>query len=67
MTELGYVDDLDALLVGEPSKYQIVYAHMGSIHYTVRARGKEAHSAMPSMGNNAITQLATFMSEIEKK
>ena len=64
LTKRGYVDDLDALIIGEPTGYNLVYTHMGSINYTVTSYGKEAHSSMPNEGINAINHLADFISVI---
>lgn len=47
LTEKGYADDLSALVIGEPTNYNLMYAHMGSINYSVVSHGKEAHSSMP--------------------
>ncbi|MGY3779142.1 ArgE/DapE family deacylase [Isobaculum melis] len=60
LTEKGYADDIDAMIIGEPSGYQIVYAHQGSINFTVTSTGKSAHSSMPQLGINAIDHLNEF-------
>ncbi|MGY3746816.1 ArgE/DapE family deacylase [Vagococcus salmoninarum] len=67
LTKAGYIDDLAGLIVGEPSNYNLVYTHMGSINYRVRSIGKEAHSSMPDLGINAIDHLLPFMTEINQK
>ncbi|UNM89596.1 ArgE/DapE family deacylase [Vagococcus sp. CY52-2] len=67
LTNLGYVDDLDGLIVGEPSNYNLVYTHMGSINYTVTSEGKEAHSSMPQEGYNALNHLIDFSYHINQK
>lgn len=67
LTKKGYVDDLDALIIGEPTNYNLLYAHMGSINYSVISRGKEAHSSMPDLGINAINNLNECIEEINKK
>ncbi|EAD5685341.1 ArgE/DapE family deacylase [Listeria innocua] len=66
LTQKGYADDLDGLIIGEPSGYRIVYAHKGSINYTVKSTGKNAHSSMPEFGVNAIDNLLLFYNEVEK-
>ncbi|MBC1549836.1 ArgE/DapE family deacylase [Listeria sp. FSL L7-1434] len=66
LTQKGYADDLDGLIIGEPSGHQIVYAHKGSINYTVKSTGKNAHSSMPEYGVNAIDNLLLFYNEVEK-
>lgn len=67
LTKAGYADDLTGLIIGEPSNYNLVYTHMGSINYTVTSTGKEAHSSMPEQGINAINNLIRFMDEINQK
>lgn len=66
LTSEGYADDLDALVIGEPSGPRIWYAHKGSMNYTVTSYGKNAHSSMPEFGVNAIDNLALFYNEVEK-
>lgn len=66
LTEEGYADDLDGMVIGEPSGPQIVYAHKGSINYTVKSTGKNAHSSTPEFGVNAIDNLLLFYNEVEK-
>lgn len=67
LTEMGYADDLDALLIAEPSPSMIVYTHKGSINYTVTAHGKAAHSSMPEQGINAINDLNQFILRINQE
>lgn len=61
LTKEGYVDDVTAMVIGEPSGYAgIVYAHKGSINFKVTSLGKNAHSSMPHLGVNAIDHLNDF-------
>lgn len=64
LTKAGYVDDLNGLIIGEPTNYNLLYTHMGSINYTVASYGKEAHSSMPQEGYNAIDHLNEFMTKV---
>lgn len=64
LTKLGYVDDLSGLIIGEPTNYNLMYAHMGSINYSVISHGKEAHSSMPEQGFNAINHLNEFITAV---
>lgn len=61
------MDDLDGLIIGEPTNYSLMYTHMGSINYTVVSHGKEAHSSMPQEGYNAINHLNEFISQVNAK
>lgn len=67
LTAAGYADDLDGLIIGEPSNYMLVYTHMGSINYTVRSDGKEAHSSLPQEGFNAIDHLNKFITKANEQ
>ncbi len=61
LREQGYTDDLDALLIAEPSQNGMFYAHKGSMHFELTSRGKSAHSSMPELGINAITPVVNFI------
>ncbi|MDT6979311.1 ArgE/DapE family deacylase [Levilactobacillus zymae] len=61
LTEQGLADDLDGMVIGEPTGGNIVYAHNGSLNYHVFCQGKGAHSSMPEKGINAITNLIKFV------
>ncbi len=67
LTKAGYVDDLDGLIIGEPTNYNLMYTHMGSINYTVVSHGKEAHSSMPQEGYNAINHLNDFITRANEQ
>jgi succinyl-diaminopimelate desuccinylase len=67
LTAQGYADDLDALLIAEPTNFNIGYIHKGSMDYTVVSHGKASHSSMPEEGINAITQINEFITEINKE
>lgn len=57
LTTLGYMDDVDDLLIAEPSNVGIIHAHKGSLNYKVIAKGVATHSSMPTTGKNAIDAL----------
>lgn len=67
LTSETHADDLDALIIGEPSNYNLVYTHKGSINYSVVSNGKESHSSMPEAGYNAIHHLNQFITKINEK
>lgn len=66
LTKLGYVNDLDGMLIGEPCNIGIIYAHKGSLNYKVTSKGTAAHSSMPELGNNAIEHLNHAMLKISE-
>ena len=65
--EEGYTDDLDYLLIAEPSQDTIIYAHKGSLNMKITSNGKVAHSSMPSAGYNAINPLMKYLLELDEK
>lgn len=67
LTELGYVDDADGLLIAEPCNVGIMYAHKGSLNYKVVSKGTAAHSSSPELGNNAIEHLNVAMTQISDR
>lgn len=67
LTELGYVDDADGLLIAEPCNIGIMYAHKGSVNYKLVAKGTAAHSSTPELGNNAIEHLNVAITQINER
>jgi succinyl-diaminopimelate desuccinylase len=62
----GYMDDVDALLITEPSGiYRAIYANKGELNVTVKSAGKAAHSSMPYLGNNAVEHLIAVLQKIK--
>lgn len=59
----GSANDLDALVVGEPTGGNVIYAHSGSMNYRVTSFGKSCHSSHPDQGTNAIEGLLKFIDE----
>lgn len=53
----GYMDDVDGLVIAEPSGYNIGYAEKGSMDIKFISKGKASHSSMPENGFNAIDAL----------
>lgn len=61
--EAGTMNDVDALLIGEPTGYHIFSAHKGSMDVKLTSQGKAAHSSMPELGQNAIDPLLTLLNQ----
>ncbi|USS91341.1 ArgE/DapE family deacylase [Fructilactobacillus carniphilus] len=64
LTNEGYMKDVDALIIGEPTGYEICYAHKGSLDVQITAMGTIAHSSMPQLGNNALQNLLDLIEVI---
>ncbi|MCF6159874.1 MAG: ArgE/DapE family deacylase [Furfurilactobacillus sp.] len=65
LTQQGYANDLDGLVIGEPSAFDIKVTHKGVIDYKVTSLGKGSHSSRPDQGINAITPLLKFAEQAE--
>lgn len=63
LTEEGYIDDADGIIIGEPKLADgvIVTAHKGSVQYEIISRGRSAHSSMPEKGINSLQQIVDFI------
>ncbi|UQS81486.1 ArgE/DapE family deacylase [Bombilactobacillus folatiphilus] len=62
----GYMQDVDTLLVGEPSGYLAPYASKGELDIHINSVGKAAHSSMPQFGNNAVEHLIDVLNQIKQ-
>lgn len=61
IAEMGLMDDVDALVIGEPSGYDPAFSHKGSLDIRLTSKGKSAHSSMPEDGQNAIDPLIEIL------
>ncbi|MDR0922693.1 MAG: ArgE/DapE family deacylase [Lactobacillales bacterium] len=67
LVDKGYADDLDALLIGEPTNIEIGVAHKGALWPRITTFGKTAHGSMPSLGVNAIEHMLLVLTAFKKK
>lgn len=65
LTEKGYADDLDALIVGEPSNNEIVTSHKGALWLEITTYGKTAHGSSPDLGVNAVEHMNEIINQIQ--
>lgn len=69
LVEGKYLDKVDAILISEPTKRdgenQAIFASKGSIMFTVKAKGKAAHSSMPEIGINAIMTIVDYIRKVQ--
>ena len=61
LQDQNIAQDLSALLVGEPTGGNIIFAHSGSMNYEVISEGRAFHSSKPENGINAIQGLVEFI------
>lgn len=52
--EFDDFQDVDALIIGEPTKEKVVTGHKGALWLQIITKGKTAHGSMPDMGINAV-------------
>ncbi|HCZ9883324.1 TPA: ArgE/DapE family deacylase [Staphylococcus aureus] len=67
LADKGYLDDVDGLIIAEPTGPGIYYAHKGSMSCKVTATGKAVHSSVPFIGDNAIDTLLEFYNLFKEK
>ncbi len=65
LTDRGDADDLDALLITEPTNGYLGYAQKGVVGVEISCTGKSAHSSSPQLGQNAIDDLYRVIREIK--
>ncbi|MEN0175797.1 ArgE/DapE family deacylase [Staphylococcus aureus] len=67
LADKGYLDDVDGLIIAEPTGSGIYYAHKGSMSCKVTVTGKAVHSSVPFIGDNAIDTLLEFYNLFKEK
>ncbi len=69
LTDAGWVDDLSAMVICEPSDgmKQIQYTSKGIVDYYVTSKGKAAHSSKPEQGEDAIAHLLEFATAVQAR
>ncbi|MBG9979402.1 M20 family metallopeptidase [Facklamia lactis] len=56
LLELGEIDDIDAMIIAEPTSLSVGIAHKGALWPEITFYGQTAHGSMPHKGVNAIKQ-----------
>lgn len=68
LTEQGYVNDLDVLVIGEDTtNLNVVYASNGDIDYTITSYGKVAISSQAGAGINSLDNMLDFIQLANEK
>jgi acetylornithine deacetylase len=55
-----------AVIVGEPTDLEIADAHKSVVTFTTTVHGREAHSAKPALGANAVMAAAELVCELNR-
>jgi len=58
---------VDACVVGEPTRCQVVTAHKGALWFKMIAHGVPSHAAMPDNGRNAIYAMGRAIRFVEEQ
>ncbi|MFK4567257.1 ArgE/DapE family deacylase [Enterococcus sp. UD-01] len=66
LVDQGYADDLDALVIGEPTNVEIGVAHKGALWPRITTYGKTAHGSMPEQGINAIEHMLLVLNAFKE-
>jgi succinyl-diaminopimelate desuccinylase len=62
----GYLKNIDAAVIGEPSNMQLFSACKGALWLEFKTHGKTAHGSMPDQGCNAILQMNALINELNQ-
>ncbi|MCL6454863.1 MAG: M20 family metallopeptidase [Alicyclobacillus sp.] len=60
----GYLDDVTAIVIAEPSCGDIVIAHKGALWVEIEVTGRSAHGSTPHLGVNAIVQMNKILTQL---
>ena len=52
-----------AIVVTEPTGFEIVIKEKGLLHFAIRTNGVSAHASMPHLGDNAITKMTDLLAK----
>lgn len=57
LVERGNLEDVEAAVIAEPTRGDVILAHKGALWVEIATRGKTAHGSMPKEGINAIEHM----------
>lgn len=63
--EKHILDNVGAMVIGEPTNQRVVITHKGAIWIKITAYGKTSHASMPDLGINAILQMEKIIKILE--
>lgn len=56
----------DAAIVAEPTELRVIVASKGVLRWPIAVHGVAAHSSKPHLGNNAISQMAKLIAQLDQ-
>lgn len=57
--------DAPAIVVAEPTDFEIVYKEKGQLQLSISTSGKACHSSMPQLGDNAIERMVDILAKLQ--
>jgi succinyl-diaminopimelate desuccinylase len=66
LASLGYTNDIDAMIIGEPTNLNVASTHKGLIWMRIHVEGQSAHGSSPEKGKNAIKHLVDALHKIRQ-
>jgi len=67
LVDWGYLQDIDACIIGEPTDNTIARAHKGVLWTNFVTYGKTAHGSKPELGINAVEKMLKFLTEFRSR
>ncbi|MBB6450422.1 succinyl-diaminopimelate desuccinylase [Geomicrobium halophilum] len=65
LTNEGYTEDLNALIIAEPTNGNVTVTHKGALWVEIICYGKTAHGSRPHKGTNAILHMNAVINALE--
>ena len=62
--DAGYLKDVDAVIVAEPSNEDIGLCEKGALWFRLHAKGKLSHGSRPEIGINAVEKCMEFVASL---
>lgn len=64
-TEDPALREAPAILVAEPTDFEIVYREKGQLQIAISTSGRACHSSMPQLGENAIEKMVDILAKLQ--
>ena len=58
---LAAKEKFDLVIVGEPTRLEVVHTHKGAVWLTLQTSGRAVHASMPDRGENAIEKMLVVL------
>jgi succinyl-diaminopimelate desuccinylase len=66
LAESGMLDGAGAMVIGEPTNFDVGYAHRGALWVRAEASGRRGHSSQPDRATNAICRLLDWLHPLDE-